>query len=72
MKKILSAWIEQILEFDSKLEYLAYLEELRMKAGKFKVMKQNQLESGKVILRIRKQYNRNVFPEKEGDLNDIQ
>ena len=29
MKKIVAAWIEQILEFDSKLEFLAYLEKLK-------------------------------------------
>lgn len=64
MKKIVSAWIEQIVEFDGKLEYLAYLESLkRGKTQKFKVMEENQDESGKVRIRIRKQYNNNVFPD---------
>lgn len=64
MKKIVSAWIEQIIEFDSKLEYLAYLESLkRGKPQKFKVMEEKQDESGKVRIRIRKQYNNNEFPE---------
>lgn len=31
MKKILSAWIEQILQFDSKLEYMAYISDLEQK-----------------------------------------
>ena len=29
MKKIVAAWIEQILEFPTKLEYLAYMERLK-------------------------------------------
>ena len=53
MKKIVAAWIEQILEFPTKLEYLAYIESL--KKGKTQ--------------KFRKQYNNNAFPddEKEGE-----
>ena len=29
VKKIVAAWIEQILEFPTKLEYLAYMESLK-------------------------------------------
>lgn len=63
MKKILSAWIEQILQFNSKLEYMAYISDLEQKKQKFKVVEQNQDESGKVTLHIRKQYNENIFPD---------
>lgn len=64
-KKIKAAWIEQILEFDSKLEYLAYIESLRKgRPQKFKEVSVNQDESGKVTLNIRKQYNNNTFPDK--------
>lgn len=63
MKKILSAWIEQILQFDSKLEYMAYVSGLEQKKQKFRVVEQNQDGSGKVTLRIKKQYNNNIFPE---------
>lgn len=64
MKKIIAAWIEQVLEFDSKLEYLAYLEGLKNgKRQKFKVMSSVQLESGAVRIVIRKQYNNNAFPD---------
>lgn len=62
MKKILSAWIEQILQFDSKLEYMAYISDLEQKKQKFRVVEQNQDVSGKVTLRIQKQYNNNFFP----------
>lgn len=62
MKKILSAWIEQIVQFDSKLEYTAYIGDLEQKKQKFKIVEQNQGISGKVTLHIKKQYNNNVFP----------
>lgn len=65
MKKILAAWIEQILEFPSKLEYLAYMGELGQKKQKFRVVSYEQDVSGKVTLQIRKQYNNNNFPEEE-------
>lgn len=63
MKKVLSAWIEQYLQFDSKLEYMAYISDLEQKKQKFKEIEHNQDVSGKVTLRIRKQYNNNNFPD---------
>lgn len=69
MKVIKAAWIEQILEFDSKLEYMAYIEGLKQKGTKYSEVEHNQDVSGKVTLRIRKQYNNNAFPDemKEGE-----
>lgn len=70
MKKTVAAWIEQILEFPTKLEYLAYIESLKKgKPQKFKETSFEQLESGVVRITIRKQYNNNAFPddEKEGE-----
>lgn len=61
MKKILSAWIEQYLQFDSKLEYLVYISHLEQKKQKFQEMEYSQDASGKVTLRIRKQYTKNTF-----------
>ena len=63
MKKIVAAWIEQILEFDGKLEYMAYMEGLKQKGQRFKEISFDQLESGIVKIRIRKQYNNNAFPD---------
>lgn len=63
MKKIIAAWIEQILEFDGKLEYMAYMEGLKQKGQRFKEIRFDQLESGVVKIRIRKQYNNNAFPD---------
>lgn len=72
MKKIIAAWIEQILEFPSKLEYLAYMEILKQKNQRFHVVKEEQLQSGVVQIRIRKQYNNNAFPDdiEGGDISE--
>ena len=64
MKTIVAAWIEQILEFPSKLEYMAYMEGLKKgRPQKFKEIHYEQLESGVVKIQIRKQYNNNAFPD---------
>ena len=64
MKTIVAAWIEQILEFPSKLEYMAYMESLKNgRPQKFKEVHYEQLESGVVRIQIRKQYNNNAFPD---------
>lgn len=63
VKTIVAAWIEQILEFPSKLEYMAYMEGLKQKKQKFKEVHYEQLESGVVKIQIRKQYNNNAFPD---------
>lgn len=65
MKTIVAAWIEQILEFPSKLEYMTYITDLKQKNQKFKEISYEQVESGVVKLRIRKQYNNNAFPDVE-------
>lgn len=65
MKKILLAWIEQVVQFDSKLESLTYIEELRRSGRKFSIVSNKQDNSGKVYLQIRKQYNNNNFPDDE-------
>lgn len=61
MKKIVAAWIEQILEFPTKLEYLAYIESLKKgKPQKFKETSFEQLESGVVRITIRKQVQSDI------------
>ena len=70
VKKIVAAWIEQILEFPTKLEYLAYIESLKKgKPQKFKETSFEQLESGVGTKTITKHYNNNAVPaaEKEGE-----
>ncbi len=64
MKKVKIAWIEQILEFDSVEEVSAYTASLKNgRPQKFKIIDERILETGKVELRIRKQYNNNAFPD---------
>lgn len=63
VKTIVAAWIEQILEFPSKLEYMAYMESLKQKKQRFKEVHYEQLQSGVVRIQIRKQYNNNAFPD---------
>lgn len=63
MRKIVQAWTEQILQFDTKLECLAYIEGIKKKNQKFKIIKQERDECGVVTLQIRKQYNKNHFPD---------
>lgn len=61
MKKIIHAWIEQILEFDSTDEIQHYLNDLDSKKQNYLLICKDGLR-----IRIRKQYNRNTFPKKEG------
>lgn len=72
MKKILLAWIEQVLQFDDSAEYNDYMKKLQSgRPQKFKVIDKKQDADGKVFLIIRKQYNNNQFPEDvKGGEND--
>ncbi len=56
MKHIKAAWIEQILTFDDPQEVQSYLEELDSKGIQYSVIKREMS-----MLRIRKQYNKNMF-----------
>ena len=57
MKKVVSACIDRILEFDSQEEAVDYLEGLRKKKANFQVMSRNA-EGGKYRVRVREQYNK--------------
>ena len=54
MKKVLRAWIEQILLFDSKMEYLAFIETLNTKKQKYKICSTDQRKDGKYEVHIKK------------------
>lgn len=63
MKKLLYAWIEQVLSFDTKEELEAYITKQkcltkRRQQAQIMVISQEAVE-GKHILRIRKPYNQN-------------
>ena len=63
MKKILLAWIEQVLLFDNEQEKNCYIAEQTRKPYPFKVLSDRTDADGKVILNVRKGYNNNQFPE---------
>lgn len=63
MKKILVAWIEQTVQFDSATEYMDFIEKLEKSKKKYFVMSKEEHEDGTVLICIRKQYNNNRFPE---------
>jgi hypothetical protein len=59
MKKIITAWIEQIVEFDSDAAKRDFISELNQSKRKYMIISQEGLR-----LHIRKQYNNNAFPQK--------
>ena len=61
VKKIEAAWIEQILTFDSVGEADEYIRKLEASKQRFSIISRNDVK-----IRIRKQYNKNWFPLKEG------
>lgn len=67
MKKVISACIDQLLEFDSEQEVGQLLEHLRVTQQKYSVIWKKTLDNGKVLIRIKKQYNNHFMGE--GDMN---
>ena len=63
MKKVISACLDQILEFDSEQEVDKLIEFLKSRKQRFKVVWKNTLNNGKVQIRIKKQYNNNDLME---------
>ena len=59
MKKVISACIDQIIEFDSEHEVDKLIEFLQSRKQRFTVVWKNTLNNGKVQIRIKKQYNNN-------------
>lgn len=59
MKHIAATWIEQVLTFDDPQEVQQYLDELDSKGIQYSVIKREML-----LLRIRKQYNKNKLLKK--------
>lgn len=63
MYKVRSAWIEQVLEFESEADVFAYKKKLESgRAQIYKIVEESR-ENGKILLHIRKQYNNNCFPD---------
>lgn len=69
MKHIKAAWIEQVLEFDSKDEVQQFIEELEQKKQR-RGQQYDVTERIGTRIRVRKQYNNNKFPDQEGSEKD--
>lgn len=66
MKKILEACIEQILQFDNEMEWIAFHHNLKTGRKAYEVLSEEKQIDGSVIVHIKKQYNNNKFL-KDGD-----
>ena len=64
MKKILEAWIEQKIQFDSEMEWLTFYHDLKNGKKAYEVLSEEKQIDGSVIVHIKKQYNNNKFPER--------
>ena len=62
-KKILTAFTEQVVQFDNEQEYQGYLLGLKSRKTLYCVKDVKTDAAGKVYVTIRKQYNNNVFPD---------
>ncbi len=62
MKKILSAYIQQVIQFDTYEEYSDYIKDLKNKHQNYAEKKVEIVKNNAVRLTIRKQYNNNKFP----------
>lgn len=63
MKKVISACIDRILEFSSESEVEYYFKELERKKKVYNVVWKKTLGNGKVLIRIKTQYNQSDFME---------
>lgn len=70
MKKVISAWIEQYLEFDSEMEYAVFQQDLSIGKKKYRILETEKLENGRFRAHLMRQYNNNKFPE--GGESDVQ
>lgn len=63
MKKVISAWIEQFIEFDSEMEWVTFQHDLKNCRKKSRILEEKKLPDGKYRVHLMRQYNNNVFPE---------
>lgn len=65
VKKVISACIDQVIQFDSEQEIDLLLEHLKSRKQRFTIVWKNNLNDGKVQIRIRRQYNQHFMEEGE-------
>lgn len=61
MKKIISACLEQIIQFDDDRELDKLTKKLTERKQDFQIVSSCHNQEGKLIVRIRRQYNNNVL-----------
>lgn len=66
MKKILEAWIEQKIQFDSEMEWLTFYHDLKNGKKAYEVISEEKRSDGSVVVHLLRQYNSNKFL-KDGD-----
>ena len=67
MKKVVSACIDRVLQFNSEYEVDQYIEKLRKNKQIFQVVWKNALENGCVQIRVKTQYNQSDFMTEGGE-----
>lgn len=70
MKRVILAWIEQKIEFDSEMEYAAFEHDLATGRKKYRIIDTEKHKDGKFRVHLIRQYNNNEFPE--GGAADVQ
>ena len=63
MKKIVSAWIEQVIEFDSMTEYQKFINDLKYGKKAYRIISPGCEVDIKICTHIMRQYNNNQFPK---------
>lgn len=69
MKKVISAAIYQMIQFDDEKEFEDYILKLKRNNQEFILKEKVRQPDGKVIIKIMKQYNNNKFIER-GENNE--
>lgn len=62
-QKILTAFIEQVVQLENESDYQKYLNFLKAGRTLYCIKDKKTDAAGKVYVTIRKQYNNNVFPD---------
>lgn len=72
MKKIISAWIEQEIEFDTLPEYQKFLRDLKKSGKEYRILTPAAGRvDGKYYVHVMRQYNNNNFPGWKVNRNEI-
>lgn len=69
MKKVISAAIYQMIQFDDEKEFEDYISKLQRNNQEFILKEKIKEPDGKVTIKIMKQYNNNKFIER-GENNE--